>query len=98
MRDHYDGGADPAGHGGARLHVVGSGSPDTRAARYGSAFVHEAAAIAREAGVRRVVLTHLCPPVCRPGVKERLIAEVANTCEAEVLCPEELVTLELGRD
>lgn len=55
----------------------------------------EVASIANETGARRLVLTHLSPMFERPGVKERAIAEVARSCEAELFLPEELVTVGL---
>jgi len=56
----------------------------------------EVASIARQSGAGRVVLTHMSPNFARPGVKERAIAEVARSCNAAVLCPQELTTVDLA--
>jgi len=55
----------------------------------------EVAEIAQEAGVQRVVLTHVSPNFSRPGVKEAAIAEVARAYGGEVFFPGELTTVEL---
>lgn len=54
------------------------------------------AAIATEAGIRRVVLTRVSPNFSKPGVKERAIAEVARSSDGEIFFPEELTTIDLG--
>jgi len=56
----------------------------------------EVAAISQQAGVRRVVLTHMSPNFTRPGVKERAIADVACRYTGEILCPDELTTVDLS--
>ncbi len=55
----------------------------------------QAAAISREAGVKRVILTHMSPNFSSPGMKDRAVAEVARSFEGEILCPDELATVEI---
>lgn len=55
----------------------------------------EVAAIANEAGVRRVVLTHGSPNFAKPGVVERAVAEVARAYGGAILYPDELTTIDL---
>jgi len=55
----------------------------------------EVAAIAQQAEVGRVVLTHMSPNFARPGVRERAIAEVARSYGGAILCPDELTTVDL---
>lgn len=52
-------------------------------------------AIAKAAGVRRVVLTHAPPGFSSESGKKRAISEVAQMCDAEVIFPEELTTVDL---
>jgi ribonuclease Z len=56
----------------------------------------EVAAISQQAGVRRVVLTHMSPNFAKPGVKERAIAEIARSYDGAILCPDELATVDLS--
>jgi len=55
-----------------------------------------AAEIAQEAGVRRVVLTHVSPNFAKPGVKERAVAEVARSYDGDIVFPGEMCTIDLG--
>ena len=56
----------------------------------------EVAAIANEAGVRRLVLTHASPNFARPGVVEQAVANVARAYSGAILFPDELSTIELS--
>lgn len=56
----------------------------------------EVAAIATEAGVGRVVLTHVSPNFSQPGVQERAIADVARHYPGAIFFPKELSTIDLG--
>jgi len=56
----------------------------------------EVAAISQQAGVSRVVLTHMSPNFAKPGVKERAIADVARSFGGTILCPDELTTVDLS--
>lgn len=55
-----------------------------------------AAAIAAEAGVKRLVLTHVSPNFSRPGVKERAVSEVARAWGGMIYFPGEMETVDLG--
>ena len=57
--------------------------------------VHEVAAIANMAGIKRAILTHMSPNFENPKAKARAVAEVRKTYPGEVLLPDELRTLEL---
>jgi len=55
----------------------------------------QAAAIAVEAGARRVVLTHANPSMLSGDAMNRAVAEVAEACGGDVTFPAELTTLDL---
>lgn len=57
--------------------------------------VHEVAAIANTAGVKRVILTHMSPNFENPETRARAVAQVRKTYHGEVLLPDELSTLDL---
>lgn len=57
--------------------------------------IEDVGAIAREAGVHRVVLTHIPPGMASESNKRRAIQEVKKLCKAEVLLPEEMTTIDL---
>jgi len=56
----------------------------------------DVAAIAQEAGARRVVLTHVSPNFSKPGVKEKAVADVARAYGGDILFPGELTTVDLS--
>jgi len=55
----------------------------------------DAARMALESGVRRLILTHTGPALSRPGSKERGIADIARIYQGEVIFGEELMNLAL---
>lgn len=55
----------------------------------------EVAEIAREAGAKHVILTHVSPNFSRPGVKERAVADIARAYDGAIFFPGELTTVEL---
>jgi ribonuclease BN (tRNA processing enzyme) len=55
----------------------------------------DAARLARDAGVKRLVLAHTFPPLERLGSKERAISDVARIFEGEIIFGEELMILDL---
>ena len=55
----------------------------------------EVVAIATEAGVKRVILTHVSPGYAKPGVKESAVAEIARGYDGTIVFPPELSTVEL---
>lgn len=54
-----------------------------------------AAKIAKEAGVKRLILTHTGSRVCEPGGREKAIADVTRIYHGEIIFAEELMTVEL---
>jgi ribonuclease Z len=56
----------------------------------------EAAEIAQQAGVQRVILSHASPGLRIPGRKERAVAQIARTYSGAIFFPDELTTLELS--
>jgi ribonuclease Z len=54
-----------------------------------------AARLARDAGVRRLVLTHLGPRVAAPGALEQALQDVSGVFPGEVVAAEEFLTLTL---
>lgn len=57
----------------------------------------EVVAIANDAGVKSVVLTHASPNFLRPGVVEHAIAEVARGYGGRIYFPDELTTVDLSQ-
>src|SRR5687767_9837104 len=55
------------------------------------------AAIAQRAGVKLLVLTHIVPELDRPGVPERMVAEIAQQFDGEVLIGHDLMEISLPR-
>jgi ribonuclease BN (tRNA processing enzyme) len=55
----------------------------------------DAARMAREAGARMLVLTHTGPHLCRPGSRERGIADIGADFGGEIIFGEELMVLDL---
>lgn len=53
------------------------------------------AAIARRAGVRTLVLTHLLPQLDEPGVRERVVQEIHQEFDGQVIWGEDLMRLTL---
>ena len=55
----------------------------------------EAAEIARASGVRRLVLSHAAPGFSKPEMKQKAIADAAQTFEGAIVFPDELTTVDL---
>ncbi|MCJ7874695.1 MBL fold metallo-hydrolase [Phaeobacter sp. J2-8] len=55
----------------------------------------EIARTARDAGIRRVVLTHLRPHMDAPGVHQRIVSEMAEVFPGDIVIGEDLMVLEL---
>lgn len=53
----------------------------------------DAAAIAARAGVKLLVLSHMTPLVDRPGVKEKMMVEIAQVFEGPVIFGEDLMEI-----
>ncbi len=56
----------------------------------------DAAAMAKDAGVRRLVLTHQGPNLVGPGSPERAVADMAGIFTGEIVFGEEFMALDLG--
>ena len=55
----------------------------------------EAADIAQAAGVRRLILSHAAPGFSKPEMKQKAIADAAQTFKGKILFPGELTTVDL---
>jgi ribonuclease Z len=55
----------------------------------------DAGRMARDAGARQLVLTHTGPALCRPGSREKAIADIAGLYTGEIIFASELMTLTL---
>jgi ribonuclease BN (tRNA processing enzyme) len=56
----------------------------------------EAAALAQEQGARKLVLTHITEQYDRPGVRERVIREMGQHYEGEIIFGEDLMQIPLA--
>ncbi len=54
-----------------------------------------AAAMAQEAGVKRLVLVHTGPGLCRPGSMEKGIGDIKKVYDGELVFGEELMVLDV---
>lgn len=57
----------------------------------------DVAETARRAGAGMLVLTHLLPQLDRPGVKERMVAEMAAVYDGPIVIGEDLMAVPLGQ-
>jgi ribonuclease BN (tRNA processing enzyme) len=55
----------------------------------------DAAKIAKETGVKRLILAHQGPNLDKPGSKEKVIADIAKIFNGEIIFSEELMVLDL---
>ena len=55
----------------------------------------DAATLARDAGVRRLVIAHAAPNLTLPGSREKAVADIAKVYSGEIIFGEELMCLEL---
>ncbi len=55
----------------------------------------DAAEMAKQAGVKKLVLTHTGPALCEPGSKEKAIADISRIYDGEIIFGEELMVVEL---
>lgn len=72
-----------------------SGTELTQEYREMTASHLDVAETARRAGVGMLVLTHLVPQLDRPGVKERMVAEMAEIYDGPIVIGEDLMTVPL---
>ena len=57
----------------------------------------DAATTARDAGVKTLVLVHLTEMMETPGIRERVLADVAGVFEGQVIFAEDLLDVPLGQ-
>lgn len=55
----------------------------------------DAAKMAAESGVKKLILVHTGPALCMPGSKEKAIADIARIYSGEIIFGEELMVLDL---
>lgn len=70
-----------------------SGSVDNRATQLGTSGHLEAASTAAAAGARRLVASHIYNQFDRPGVREKVIAEMARLYDGVIVLGEDLMEL-----
>jgi ribonuclease BN (tRNA processing enzyme) len=56
----------------------------------------DAANLAREAGAKRLVLSHTGAQLSQPGSREKSIADIARVYAGDIVFGEELMSLDLG--
>lgn len=56
----------------------------------------DVAETAKQARAKTLVLTHLLPQLDRPGVKERMVAEMAQIYKGSIIVGEDLMTVPLA--
>ena len=56
----------------------------------------DVAETAKQARAKTLVLTHLLPHLDQPGVKERMVAEMAAIYDGPIIVGEDLMTVPLG--
>ena len=74
-----------------------SGSEPSPAYRAACGNHRDNAAIARRAGVKTLVLTHLLAQIDRPGVREQIVHEIQEQFTGQVIWGEDLMRLTLSR-
>ena len=55
-----------------------------------------AAALAKECSVKKLVITHAIPNLAAPGSRERGIEDMARIYHGEIIFPDELTAIELN--
>jgi ribonuclease Z len=75
-----------------------SGTEPTPSYRAACGNHRDNAAIARRAGVKTLVLTHLLAQIDRPGVRERIVHEIQQEFAGQVIWGEDLMRLTLAGD
>jgi ribonuclease Z len=57
----------------------------------------DAARMALEAGVKTLILTHTGPELCKPGSREKAVADISTVFSGQIIFADELSKLELWR-
>jgi ribonuclease Z len=55
----------------------------------------DAGSYARDAGVKKLIITHTGPALCRPGSREKAVADIASIYDGEIIFGEELMSIDL---
>ena len=61
----------------------------------GQTGTRDAAKMARDAGVDKLICTHVGPALAAPGSQEKGIAEIASLYDGEIIFTHELMTIDL---
>ena len=75
-----------------------SGTEPSAAYRAACGNHRDNAAIAKRAGVKTLVLTHLLAQIDRPGIRERIVHEIQQQFTGQVIWGEDLMRLTLTED
>jgi ribonuclease BN (tRNA processing enzyme) len=75
-----------------------SGTEPSAAYRAACGSHDDNARVARDAGVKTLVLTHLLDQIDRPGTRERIVHEIQRVFPGRVVWGEDLMTLEVAAD
>ncbi len=73
-----------------------SGAEPTQAYRVACGNHEDTAKVAKEAGVKTLVLTHMLEQIDQPGIRERIIREIAGTFDGHIIWGEDLMEIPLG--
>jgi ribonuclease BN (tRNA processing enzyme) len=73
-----------------------SGSEPSEAYRRACGNHRDNAVVAKRAGVKTLVLTHVLAQIDRPGVRERIVREIGEVYDGAVVWGEDLMRLEVG--
>jgi ribonuclease Z len=74
-----------------------SGTEPSEAYRRAVGNHRDNAVVASRAGVKTLVLTHVLAQIDQPGVRERIVREIAEEFEGDVIWGEDLMTIQVGR-
>lgn len=73
-----------------------SGTEPTAEYRKACGNHEDTAEVARQAGVKTVVLTHITHQIDHPGVREKIIQEMGKTFSGEIIWGEDLMEIDVG--
>lgn len=73
-----------------------SGTEPSAAYRKGCGNHVDIATVARDAGAKCVVLTHVTGQIDKPGIRERIVAEMAEIYDGDVIWGEDLMEIPVG--
>ena len=73
-----------------------SGTEPSAAYRAACGNHEDNARLARDAGVKTLVLTHLLPQIDQPGVREQIVHEIQRVFDGRVIWGEDLMKIEVN--